>query len=350
MKNNFRKNGNIRILFQTPEERTRIIRILEERGFQVENRVKRLTEIHPRDTRTFDINLKTKTCQYWIQPFIGAAMMASGVRFYSAEEFFRMAEHQFKTVPRYPVFHVPHDGWEFPSELISAVCIPEDRFMGYHEKMRDTDMIRAVPEAYRGGDMCQRFTVSRLLCDVERFIGPEEVMERYGMGYCYEKAYDGTVIKHVTEELKQATLVYYRKHHEGMDRIADRHPSILLFDLHSYSDEIIPRDLIREGQRTPDLCIGTEAAFTPLALVQIVRKHFSAAGFSIAVNDPYSGCYIPNGVLSGNSSCDCVPIMLEIHKRMYCDENGRAIPEKLAEIAATIQNIVADCVALDDRI
>ena len=59
MKNNFKKNGNMRVRFETPEERTEIIRILEEqRGFRIDEDLKRLTKIHPNDTRTFDLNLK----------------------------------------------------------------------------------------------------------------------------------------------------------------------------------------------------------------------------------------------------------------------------------------------------
>ena len=220
MRNNFRKYGDMRVRFETPEERAGIIRILEEqRGFQIDEDLKRLTKIHPYDTRTFDFNLKFKTYNYCIRPFIGAAMMSSGVRFYSAQEFFRVAELEFKVVPRFPVFHIPHDGWEFPEELMESVCIPHDLFMKYHEEMRDTDISRAVPNAYYGGDMSHSFRISRMLCDVERFIGPEEIMEQYGMGFCYEKAYDGTVIKHVTRTLKEKTLAHYRKHHEWMGSV-----------------------------------------------------------------------------------------------------------------------------------
>ena len=28
-------------------------------------------------------------------------------------------------VPRFPVFHVPHDGWKFPEELMNSVCVPD---------------------------------------------------------------------------------------------------------------------------------------------------------------------------------------------------------------------------------
>ena len=82
MKNNFRKNGNMRIRLETPEERTEIIRILEEQcGFRINGELKRRANIPPWDNRTFDINLKSREYLYCVQPFIGAAMISSGVRF-----------------------------------------------------------------------------------------------------------------------------------------------------------------------------------------------------------------------------------------------------------------------------
>ncbi len=347
MKNNFRKNGKIRVRFETPEERREIIRILEKQcGFHIDEKLKQLTEIHRYDTRTFDIDLKFKTYNYCIQPFVGAAMMSSGVRFYSAQEFFRIAELGFRIVPRYPVFHVPHNGWDFPEELMRFVCIPRELFIKYHEEMRDTDINRVIPRAYYGGDMCHIFTISRLLCDVECFIGSEEVVEQYGMGFCYEKAFDGKVIKHVNKTLKQKTLSLYTKHHEQMDEICHRHPRILLFDLHSYSDKIIPADFLQEGRLTPDLCIGTDNRFTPAELTEIIRKRFSEAGFTAGINYPCAGCYIPDSVLTEKCCTDLAAIMLEFHKRTYCDRKGHPIPEKIKGIEEIIRQIIVDCVTL----
>ena len=243
---------------------------------------------------------------------------------------------------RFPVFHVPHDGWQFPPELLDSVCIPEEIFLRYHRIMRDTGVSRMVPEIYRGGDMCEVFRISRLLCDVERFIGPEEIMERYGMGFCYEKAFDGAAIKRVTAKVREQTLKYYREHHARMDRICDRHSRILLIDLHSYSDEIVPTDFLKEGRPPPGLCIGADERYTPPELVETVKKRYAEAGFSTDVNYPYSGCYIPNAVWYGKSSCDCIGIMLEHHKRIYCDEQGRPVPEKLARIREMIRKIITD--------
>ena len=114
---------------------------------------------------------------------------------------------------------------------MSSVIVSEDEFRRYHELMSDTDVWRFVPRACFGGDMTELFKISRLMCDVERFIGPEEEMEQYGMGFCYEKAFDGKRIKNVTDELKENTRKYYDAHHARMDQLCGRHPRVLLFEI-----------------------------------------------------------------------------------------------------------------------
>ena len=39
--------------------------------------------------------------------------------------------------------------------------------------------------------------------------------------------------------------------------------------------------------------------------------------------------------------------MLEFHKRMYCGDRGRSIPEKPGVIREIIRQAIADCVDLD---
>ncbi len=232
---------------------------------------------------------------------------------------------------RHVVFHVPHDGGLFPKELVSSVCVSAEEFLNCHRMMRDTGVSAMVPEAYRDGQSLIRFPVSRLLCDVERFIGPGEVMERYGMGYCYENGYDGRRIKEVTEELKARTLVWYRKHHERLDELCLRYPRILLIDLHSYSDEILQGDRTERG-RTPDICVGTDPGFTPGRLADIVCGAFSGEGFSVTINDPYEGCMVPNAVFLGRSGCDCISVMVEINKRIYLDGAGKTDGNRMGQI------------------
>ena len=247
---------------------------------------------------------------------------------------------------RFPVFHVPHDGSTFPAELMQSVCIPEEDFLMYHRLMRDSEIRKVIPDSYRDPRNTCCFEVSRLLCDVERFIGPEEIMEGYGMGFCYERAFDGRRIKTVSDALKEKTLRYYQEHHERMDLFCRQHERVTVFDIHSYSDEIVPKNFLVEDRVTPDICIGTDSRYTPPELAEMVQARFEAAGFTVELNYPYSGCYIPDAVLAGAVSCDCTGIMLEFHKRIYFGQCGIPSPGKLAKIRDILEGITEDSAEL----
>ena len=251
---------------------------------------------------------------------------------------------------RFPVFHVPHDGIIFPAELMESVCIPEKEFLGYHRLMRDSAIREVVPDSYRDpGHLCC-FEVSRQLCDVERFIGSEEIMEAYGMGFCYERAYDGRRIKTVTDDLKEKTLRYYRQHHERMDDFCRRHGRVMVFDIHSYSDEIVPKDFLAENRGTPDICIGADNRYTPPALAEMIQARFEEAGFTTAVNYPYSGCYIPDAVFGGVTDCDCIGIMLEFHKRTYIGQDGNPSRDRLEKLRAITEDVVSSSVGFENDV
>ena len=241
---------------------------------------------------------------------------------------------------RIPIFHVPHDGGAFPVELTAAVCVPGDQFRYYHEKMRDTGTLEMVPPAWGGEDNTVYFPISRLLCDVERFVGPEEPMERLGMGFCYERAFDGTRIKSVTEELKRETLRWYHRHHERLNQMCNTHSKVLLLDLHSFSDDIVPVGRLSRNQKTPDICLGIDERFTPEKLVSAAENCLSAEGYTLARNYPYSGSLVPNAVLNGTSACDCESIMLEWNKRVYCDADGVPEINKIERIRKTITKFI----------
>ena len=252
---------------------------------------------------------------------------------------------------RFPIFHVPHDGDCFPPELMRSVCIPHEDFLRYHDTMRDTAVASLVPDRYRTDEHMIRFPVSRLLCDAERFIGPEEIMERYGMGYCYERAYDGVRIKTITPQLLTATKAYYDRHHEKLDRLCMMHDSLLLIDLHSYADELIPGDLLLQGRRTPDVCIGADSVFTPPELIRIVEGCCHKAGLSVAVNYPYVGALVPNAVLSGRFRGDCIAVMLEIHKRVYLDAQGHLDEDAARPLRSLIEEVaIQGCSCFPDSL
>lgn len=64
-------------------------------------------------------------------------------------------------VPRFPVFHVPHDG-SLHRSRIHMFCIPEEKVMFYHEKMRDKYVAELIPPEYRCGEhKCVRYILAR---------------------------------------------------------------------------------------------------------------------------------------------------------------------------------------------
>ena len=345
-RNDFRKYGNIRVRYDTLEERDRAVKVLEARGFTIPEDLKDPSTFSRYGTNLLDINIRWKKLHYDLPVFVCACMGSSGVRLYTVEELERIAELKYRAVPRFPLFHVPHDGSRFPEELAASACVPAETLRAYHEQMRDKDVRQLIPRTYRGGQMICTFPVSRLLCDVERFTGPEETMERYGMGFCYEKAYDGTVIKRVPEDLKEKTRTCYDAHHREMDGLCERHPRTLLFDLHSYHDAIVPADFLRPGVPTPDLCVGTDPRYTPPRLAETVWRRFTEIGLSVAENYPYAGFFVPDSVMDGSSPCDLAGVMLEFHRRAYLDGNGAVDQEKAERIRRAVRRVMADCVDL----
>lgn len=220
-------------------------------------------------------------------------------------------------------------------------CVPEEQIRFYHDQMRDKHVRTLIPALNEGEGETVRFLFSRLMCDAERLEGPEEIMEKYGMGIWYEKAYDGTVInrrhKHRPEYYR-----YYRTYHWQISRLCERHSRVSLIDLRSYHDVIILPDFLIPGRKTPDLCIGTDERFTPPAFLERVRARFEEIGLTVDVNYPYSGCLIPKEVADGSHSCDFIGLMLEFHRRAYLDESGKPASGRTEMIQETIRRIMAE--------
>ena len=342
MNNDFRQNGKLRVRYCSAEERGRLLNTVASIGIPIGELGR--GKYSPKGTHLYEIDIKEKTIEYIGEPFVGAAMCSSGIRFYSVDEFCRLAELEFKIMPRFLVFHVPHEGGKFPVKLLASTCIPREEFEKYHEKMRDTGVSRLIPDPYRNQSATEQFDISRLLCDVERLLSPEEPMEKYGMGYCYERAYDGTVIKNVSDKLRERTRLYYYEHMQKMLHLCSSHPAVLLFDMHSYSDDIVPGDFLEPGRETPDVGIGTDERFTSLSLSIIAKARFEEAGLTVAENYPYSGCYIPYPGMAEEGKC--LSIMLEFNKRVYLDGDGKVDEEKAAVIRDVIKRIIVDCISL----
>ena len=71
----------------------------------------------------------------------------------------------------------------------------------------------------------------------------------------------------------------------------------------------------------------------------MVQARFEEAGFTTALNYPYSGCYIPDAVFRGLTGCDCIGIMLEFHKRTYFGQDRNPSRDRLEKLKAIVKDV-----------
>jgi N-formylglutamate deformylase len=179
------------------------------------------------------------------------------------------------------------------------------------DKIFDVDGIEKIVTPY-----------SRLFCDVERFEDEAEPMVNVGRGFFYTNGYNGSELRNSNDGLKELVHTdFYLKHHELFynkvkDRL-DKHGVCYIVDCHSFNDNpLVP---FVEQPKSPDICIGTDPFHTPDYMVKYALNYFTKIGYSIEINNPYSGCIIPKPYLMKNSNVK--GIMLEVNKRLYMDGN-----------------------------
>lgn len=230
------------------------------------------------------------------------------------------------------VFHVPHDGTIKPQELMNSICVSKELFNYYEEKMRDKDVRLMIPDGYES--VC--FEVCRLLCDVERFADGTEPMEKLGMGFCYEKVFDGTQIKQISPEIINRTMKYYSFHHDRLDNIARTSShGLFIIDLHSFSKDIVV--LPATNREYPDICLGFDAKYCKESTVGAIVALCEKFGYSTSLNTPYSGSFIPNTVFR-NSNLSCYSVMVEINKNVYI-HNGVTNPDSVNDLRCLLAEI-----------
>jgi len=179
------------------------------------------------------------------------------------------------------------------------------------DKIFDVDSVEKIVTPY-----------SRLFCDVERFEDESEPMFNVGRGFFYTNGYDGSELRKLDVALKKSVhRDFYSKHHKlfydaAKERL-EKHGVCHIIDCHSFNDNpLVP---FNENPMSPDICIGTDPFHTPEYLLNYTLNYFKNLGYSVQVNNPYSGCIIPKPYFKINSNIR--GIMIEINKRLYMDEN-----------------------------
>ena len=186
---------------------------------------------------------------------------------------------------------------------------------------------------------------SRVFCDVERFENDEdEIMAKYGMGAVYEKLDNGAPLRELTPELKEKIMIeYYWAHHynnvnKRVKKSLDEFGVANILDCHSFSDKPFQRDLNQNSFR-PDICIGTDKFHTPSRWITYAYKLFTSNGFSVKIDNPYEGTFVPSHHL--HQTKEVRSMMIEVNRKLYLKEESS---EFLDKIDRNLGGVIAELV------
>lgn len=223
------------------------------------------------------------------------------------------------------IIHIPHDGHIFSEDLKQFILISDIQLKKYHSEMSDL-YLNHIASHWLDCPIVS-FPISRLFCDVERFLN-NEPMEQYGMGFCYTHMYDGLHFKNNSAEVQRITRKYYDEHHEKLNNIANSiiEPTLLI-DLHSFNPRATRKELLNHD-KLPDICIGYDFEHCESAIIQKAIQIFKQAGYSVQENYPYKGSFIPSNIINGKIKPPLQSIMIEINRDCYIDKSGFEIPKE----------------------
>ena len=244
-------------------------------------------------------------------------------------------------LPAYVVVHVPHDSAVIPATVREQFVLSDGELAGELARMTDHQTLALFAQGVPAQQIV-RAEVSRLVVDVERFL-VNEPMESRGMGAIYTLASDGTgrsLRRPITEGERQALIdAWYRPHHarlaEATQRMLDRHGRALVIDAHSFSPIPLPHES-DQGTDRPDICIGTDEFHTPVALGMGFEAAFTAGGFSVRMNEPFSGALVPNKYYGIDRRVSAV--MVEVNRNLYWNASSGTRNATFDEIAARIRD------------
>ncbi len=231
------------------------------------------------------------------------------------------------------LIHIPHASLHIPESLLSSYVADIKR-----ELLLMTDYF--CDDLFSAGVEMLCAPVSRLVCDVERFVNDEdEIMSAHGMGTIYTKCSDGAPLRRVSEEERQALLrAYYEPHHAKLTEAVDKRLSAFghctIIDGHSFSACPLPYEADQSADR-PDICIGTDSFHTPTALRDFAVSFFRNCGYRVAVNRPFSGSLVPLEHYCKEKAVSSV--MVEINRGLYMtadavkSDNYRSVKKDISD-------------------
>lgn len=207
------------------------------------------------------------------------------------------------------IIHCPHSS----RKINGLITFTNGKKQENLDFLTDTDIDYLFSHEYHNKIV---FPFSRFVCDVERF--PYDPLEEKGQGIIYRRDIFNDVISRKIPDFKVYEL--YKLHHRKLSKAVNHSlslfPKVIIIDAHSFTST---------NENDPDICIGTDDFHTPKELSDIVVNFFKEKGYTVKINEPYSGTIVSQ--LHYKKDKDVESIMIELNKKTYIDkkENMRNI-------------------------
>jgi N-formylglutamate deformylase len=256
------------------------------------------------------------------------------------------------------VVNVPHAGTIVP-ESDRAVMAADERTM-----LRDADLLvdRIYADAAPLGATYLVARISRYVLDLNRAptdVDPHTVpgLTNYGdlnpRGLFWRESTDGTPVNKrplTITEYEDRVARIHRPYHERLRTLLEQRRDTfgyaILLDGHSMPSVGRKRHT-DPGRRRPDVVPGNVGGSScAQALTDCVVSHFEERGFSVSLNDPYSGGYITRTY--GRPADGIHAIQVELNRALYLHED---VPSwagvRAARVVESARTLVSKLLTLD---
>jgi N-formylglutamate amidohydrolase len=242
--------------------------------------------------------------------------------------------------PPWVVIHVPHDSTVIPSDVRSQFLLTDEELQNELRLMTDHHT-HDLFTVCAGAAAIVRAPVSRLVVDVERFADDAlEAMAARGMGAIYQVTSSLQPLRRSLSEKECRGLLqaWYYPHHADLENVVEsavsRFGRCLVLDCHSFPSVPLPYEQRDLYLPRPNICIGTDSFHTNGAITQAFVDSFTDAGWSVAVNDPFSGALVPASRYRTDARVSAV--MVEVNRSVYLNEADANVHRNFSEIAARV--------------
>ncbi len=167
----------------------------------------------------------------------------------------------------------------------------------------------------------------------------------------------GTGLSPGEEEAEQRLREYYRPYHNRLKRAMDRPDIKGLVDCHSLNG-VGPPEAPDRGKKRKDIVLSNNGdtagevdpslgkTTCPAEAVNQIKQAFQEAGFSVAINDPYSGGFILRHHGQEARKMGKVALQIEINQDLFLESATRRVAaEKLEGIRARVVQCMVSSLA-----